>query len=595
MASDNPNICPNKNELNENEESVLEDKKYELVKDDKLYEINICKMKDKIYLKHFYYEIKLNAEELSQIFKIILSSIDEAYKYITNIFNKNKVKIKEILNEDKIKLIINIYDEINENTKEIEIDLIHNTKNKDYIIIDYVNKYNNLEKEVILLKNEFIILKEKVMKSINQKNKNNKKNDDEEKNIENQKEINNQNEIKTNENKELAENSKDKNEANNNNIDNIKNINENNNINNKISDEKKKIEENENRKSIDLHLLNEITENSFCSNIEDNTFCIFNSFQEKILYLIYSTKSKSIICYNFSEKKITNEIKNPHDNEYITNYRHCIYNNKDIIMSISLSNNMIKIWEFPDFSCILTLKNVYSNGNLYSACFLNNDDNININERYNYIITSCAGSNEPIKIFDFNGDIIKKFEQKNFEDIYFIDSYFDINLKIYYIITGNYNYVKSYDFYETKLYKQYSESLEHNYGSHCSCAVYVNKNENSDIVKLIDLCYGNENIYIWNFHSSELIYKINTNGVGLVSCCLWDQHYFYVGCRDRTIKLIDISKREVIQSLTGHKNWISCIKKIKHPEYGECLISQGDLNDQIKLWVEKNILNNDTN
>jgi hypothetical protein len=94
MASDNPNICPNKNELNENEESVLEDKKYELVKDDKLYEINICKMKDKIYLKHFYYEIKLNAEELSQIFKIILSSIDEAYKYITNIFNKNKVKIK---------------------------------------------------------------------------------------------------------------------------------------------------------------------------------------------------------------------------------------------------------------------------------------------------------------------------------------------------------------------------------------------------------------------------------------------------------------------------------------------------------------------
>ena len=145
--------------------------------------------------------------------------------------------------------------------------------------------------------------------------------------------------------------------------------------------------------------------------------------QDKILYLIYSTKSKSIICYNIVEKKIFKEIENPHEGEYITNYRHCIYNYKDIIMSISLSNNIIKIWEFPNFSCILTLQRVNLKGNLYSACFLNNDE-INSNETYNYIITSSAGSNDPIKIFDFNGDVIKKFEQKISEDVYFIDSYF---------------------------------------------------------------------------------------------------------------------------------------------------------------------------
>ena len=397
--------------------------------------------------------------------------------------------------------------------------------------------------------------------------------------MENQKQLDKNNQNENNDQSKLSQNPKENIGINNNNDIN-KNMNENK---NNINDEKII----ENKINVDLQLLNEITDNSFCSNIEDNSFCIFNSFKTKILYLIYSTKSKSILCYNFSEKKITNEIKEPHDSEYITNYRHCVYNNKDIIMSISLSNNMIKIWEFPQFSCILTLKNVYIKGHLYSACFLNNDVNININERYNYIITSCVGSNESIKIFDFNGDNIKKFEQKCPEDIYFIDSYFDIHLKVYYIITGNYNYIKSYDFYETKLYNEYSESSEHNYGSHCSCSIIVNKKDNNDIVKLIDLCYGNENVYIWNFHSSELIYKINTNGVGLVSCCLWDDNFCYVGCRDRTIKLIDLSKKEVIQSLKGHNNWISCVKKINHSEYGECLISQGDLNDQIKLWVDK--------
>ena len=193
-------------------------------------------------------------------------------------------------------------------------------------------------------------------------------------------------------------------------------------------------------------------------------------------------------------------------------------------MSISLSNNMLKIWEFPIFSCILTLKNINSNGSLYSACFLNND-NSNIIERYNYIITSCAGSNEQIKIFDFDGNIIKKFEQKDSDDVYFIDSYFDLKLKKYFIITGNYNYIKSYDFYETKLYKKYI-----------------------------------------------------------------DEKYLFVGCRDRTIKLITISRNKVINSLQGHINWISCVKKIKHSEYGECLISQGDLNDQIKIWVDKNFI-----
>ena len=52
----------------------------------------------------------------------------------------------------------------------------------------------------------------------------------------------------------------------------------------------------------------------------DNTFSVFNS-NNNILYLIYATKNKSIICYNLNKFIKINEIKNAHS-EYITNFRH---------------------------------------------------------------------------------------------------------------------------------------------------------------------------------------------------------------------------------------------------------------------------------
>lgn len=555
-------------------EEIIHEKTYQLPKDNYIYEIKIYEKKESILIKSSNYEIELNPKEISKLFELNTYKIDDIYNYVMNIFNKNKVLIKDIIKDNKIKLILNITNNA-QDSKIIEIDLIHINQNKDYIIIDLINKYNKLEKEVLSLRNEFKILKDKVLKSKYAK--------EQKKKLE---KINSETFFKKNKN--ILDKKESNNNLNEKEILNIKNNGNGNNKNLKINitendktDENNEIEKND-EKNIELKLQSEITTNSFCSNMEDNTFCIFNSF-DKTLYLIYSTKGKSIISYNLYQKKILKEITDPHEGVYITNYRHCILVSKDIIMSISLSNNLIKIWEFPIFSCILTLNNINSGGNLYSACFLNNV-NSNINERYNYIITSSAGSNDPIKIFDFDGNIIKKFEHKNSEDVYFIDSYFDLTLKKYFIITGNYNYIKSYDFYETKLYKKY-ESDDNSHGSHCSCDIYANKKNN--LVKLIDICYGSENIYIWNFHSGELISKIITDGIGLVSCSLWDNKYCCFGCRDRTIKLVDINNNKIIQNLSGHNNWISCVKKIQHKEYGKCLISQGDLNDQIKLWVSK--------
>jgi len=47
----------------------------------------------------------------------------------------------------------------------------------------------------------------------------------------------------------------------------------------------------------------------------------------------------------------------------------------------------------------------------------------------------------------------------------------------------------------------------------------------------------------------------------------------------------------IIKSLIGHNNEVITIKKIIHPLFGECMISQGLEKDQIKLWVNKKTFN----
>ena len=69
---------------------------------------------------------------------------------------------------------------------------------------------------------------------------------------------------------------------------------------------------------------------------------------------------------------------------------------------------------------------------------------------------------------------------------------------------------------------------------------------------------------------------------------MWNNEYLFVGC-DGIIKLIYLKNGINIKNLIGHNNTVFCIKKIFiNSYYGECLISQGCFNDQIKLWVNKN-------
>ena len=319
-----------------------------------------------------------------------------------------------------------------------------------------------------------------------------------------------------------------------------------------------------------IKLLKNLTKDLFCSYFGINSFTVFKSIND-ILYLIYSNRQNSIIFYDLINNTKILEIKNAH-NDNVNNfiYYNDIINKRDLILTVSKNN--IKIWNVNNVECLLDIKNIYKDGEVLS-CFLINNNQIHILTG-NFIV---GKETESIRIFDFKGN--KEKEINNSKDtLLFIDSYYDKKLLNNYIITGNLqDCCKSFDYNKTKIYKEYKD---YNYSRYGCCSLTLNNKE--EIIKLIGACQD-EIIRIWDFHSGNLLNKIEINKI-LRGICIWNKNYLFVGCDDNTIKIIDLKSKSIIKNLEGHKDLVITIKKIIHPLYGECLISQGVLNEGIKIW-----------
>ncbi len=78
----------------------------------------------------------------------LINIIDEAYQFIVNIFEYNKIIIKEIKINKSIKLLLKIY--------------IYNIEKDIEILLTYNNNYNGENNEIKILRDEIKILKEEI-------------------------------------------------------------------------------------------------------------------------------------------------------------------------------------------------------------------------------------------------------------------------------------------------------------------------------------------------------------------------------------------------------------------------------------------------
>ena len=320
-----------------------------------------------------------------------------------------------------------------------------------------------------------------------------------------------------------------------------------------------------------------------------NTFLIFNSINNNKLFLVFTTQEKNVKIYDIIDKKLVLEIRNStEDNKQITNFRHFYdeYNKRDLIMFIIGIKNCIKIWDAYNWECILELKNIYKEGNIYSSLILN--DNI---KNDLYIITSnCTlfKDSQPLKIYDLKGNFIKDIPDSN-SKTFFLDIFHDIRHSKKYIISVNKEFVKSFDYEKNCCYKKYSDKPEGkkiNFDGFFYSSV-IKFFDDNDFIQLI--VSGDDGfIRIWDFHEGNLIKKIETDKNCIYSLCLWNNDYLFGAGEDGRIKLIDLNAGVIINEIKGHNKMVCTIKKLIHPIYGECLVSQGFRKDQIILWRNKN-------
>ena len=539
-------------------ESQLDSKEYTLNKDNNKYGIKIGKTKDEIILNYLNYEGKFNLDDLIKISKLfcICKSIDEVYEFIINLFNRNKVAIKEINNNKYLKLKFGIYNNIKCMEEKVEIIMYYNKNNKYSIINEIYHKYNIIQQNLDNVQEENKKLKEQIKQILEEIT------DLKNENINLKKEINSL-KISKNENKDPAQSIVDK-ECN-------KDIKVKNN------------EENENNKEImnnnhfksnpyNIRFFTELTDDSYSHWGIDNTFTTFTTLNN-ISYLVYATEEYSIHFYNLNKQKLVKEIQNAHSEDQVTNFRHFVDETKkrDILMSIAADSRNVRLWDIKNWELLTNITNIYKTGYIYSASFLTEDNK-------NYILTcNSSQKSETIKVFDFYGVQTKEICNSN-EDTYFIDTYFDKKLFKYFILTGNIGYVKSYDYSTNKLYYKYYD--KGNNRGHDSIII----DDNKEMVKLIESS-GDGFIRIWKFHNGTLLNKICTGKNELRGICLWNSNYLFVGCTDNTIKLVEIENGLVLKSLVGYNNEVCTINKIIHPTFGDCLLTQGWENEQIKLWV----------
>ena len=299
----------------------------------------------------------------------------------------------------------------------------------------------------------------------------------------------------------------------------------------------------------------------------ENTFTSF--LYNDIPYLVFATKEKSLMSYNLNHLSINSEVKNAHE-DYISKVKsYQKHNNVIYILSISSGSNNVKIWNFKNWECIFNLSQKHIIGSMFASLYLMKDNK-------DFVITSSSNDSEYIRLFDFNGKEIFIFDDSQGKVL--ILDYFIENNK-YYIIAGFSGCLKSFDFDENKLYHKYGEPEFSDWHS----AMKINSSDN--IIKLIDSCWKDDYLRIWDFHKGILLSKFKIGGGTIRTICQSDENYYYIGCRDHSIKLVDIKNEKVLKSFRIHNDWVCTIRKIKTSKFGECFASQG-LTDKevIKIW-----------
>lgn len=323
----------------------------------------------------------------------------------------------------------------------------------------------------------------------------------------------------------------------------------------------------------DLEFKETLTNKCLKSYTIDSIFDAYTAFDGNSYLASSLLSSYNIEIYNLQNNSISAVLKGLTSQLYIIRH-YAQYSTSIDYLLATTTGKSLKVWNLKTYSECLTINNCHIGSYMYSSLLLFDDK-----EKNNYVVT-CS-PNDYIKLWNFeNGEFIRDIGTKN-DYTYFINSWRHDSKN--YIINANADSVKIYGIDKiNEIYGEYSGTQR---TWHMSAFV----EKINDIETLFE-SDGNGYVRLWNLENNTLIKNIHCPSCSLRGLCLWNQQYIIAASSDKSFKIIDFTKEKCVSSIKGqHFNSLCTVKKIRHPKYGESLLS-GSIDGSIKLWINKKFI-----
>ena len=266
--------------------------------------------------------------------------------------------------------------------------------------------------------------------------------------------------------------------------------------------------------------------------------CIVFNSGNNILYLIHSF-DKQIEIYDLNKKTILSKIK---FDGFVKSLKHVFdEKKKDILMIIYelIGDCYIKLYNIINFECILSLK--FMNTHIV-ACFLRDKNEYYIAVGDSKTFYSNWNDNEyddshEIQVYDFKNKKIKEINDSA-RHTYDINTYYEYN-RIY-IITENHDCLRSFDYNNNKLYREY-KNAEYFYGHII---------QGKDLITRLIAKSDPPLIEIFNFHTGSSLMKIDVGKLNLA--WLWNNGSILIFEKGhyKIIDLLNIKTSDAILNYT---------------------------------------------
>ena len=210
-----------------------------------------------------------------------------------------------------------------------------------------------------------------------------------------------------------------------------------------------------------------------------------------------------------------------------------------------------------------------------------------------YLVITSLSVNGATKVINLNfskgtkiNSIIELSESQGFTK-FSLSYWHNEKSNNYYIIQTGKNKVLINEYQNKEKYDEFITSNE--YPNNISSLVYIKNNNN-----FLLICSNFGLIIIYDLLNKNIFKEIKIENAYLINVIKWNENYFVtIDANKKSIILIDMNCYKIInlvkiKEIFGHERFL---RKVRHPIYGEALISIG--NDyKIKLYIDKNIEKN---